>query len=112
MFTNVSMTTQIAGQLLPQHHWEAWPGTYTDALHYVRDAWNAVLDDLASALDDDVRDELVLLTRWLTNPDPALRGHPHNRAGNGPRYGIRRFSSRLHVLATIAERRIPFRTAA
>lgn len=112
MFTNVSMTTQIAGNLLPQHHWEAWPGTYTDALPYVRDAWNAVLEDLAGVLDDDIRDEVVQLTRWLTNPDPAQRGHPHNRAGSGSPFGVRRFSSRLHVLATKVECRIRTRTAA
>lgn len=106
MFTNTSMTAQIGGQLRPQHHWEAWPGNYADALPYVREAWDAVLEDLATSLDEEIRDELVLLTRQLTNPDPEKRGHPRNLAGNGPAFGVRRFSSRFEVLASRAEQRI------
>ena len=103
MFTNVSMTTQVGGQLLPQHHWEAWPGNYNDALPYVRDAWDAVLEEIASMLDENIREELVMLTRYLTNPEPERRGHPRNLAGSGPRFGVRRFSSRFEVLARRAE---------
>lgn len=106
MFTNTSMTAQIGGQLLPQHHWEAWPGNYADALPYVRDAWDAVLEDLAASLDEEIRDELVTITRRLTNPEPEKRGHPRNLAGNGPAFGARRFSSRFEVLASRAEQRI------
>ena len=106
MFTNTSMTAQIGGQLLPQHHWEAWPGNYLDALPYVRDAWDAVLEDLAASLDEEIREELVTITRRLTNPEPEKRGHPRNLAGNGPKFGARRFSSRLEVLANRAEQRI------
>ena len=106
MFTNVSMTAQIGGQLLPQHHWEAWPGRYADALPYVRDAWDAVLEDLGTMFDEDTREELVTLTRYLTNPEPECRGHPRNLAGNGPRFGVRRFSSRFEVLACRAEQRL------
>ena len=100
------MSAQIGGQLLPQHHGEAWPGNYRDALPYVRDAWDAVLEDLAASLDEEIREELVTITRRLTNPEPEKRGHPRNLAGNGPAFGARRFSSRLEVLANRAEQRI------
>jgi serine/threonine protein kinase len=104
LFTNVSMTAQIGGQLLPQHHWDAWPGTYADALPYVHEAWDAVLEDLMRTLDDEIADELVSLVRYLTHPNPDHRGHPRNKGGS-QQYGIRRFSSRFHVLAKTMERR-------
>ena len=103
MFTNVSMTAQIGGQLLPQHHWDAWPGSYKDALPYVLDAWDAVLEELGGAVEKEIQAELVSLTRYLTNPVPKRRGHPRNLAGSGPTFGVRRFSSRFEVLARRSE---------
>ena len=104
MFTNVSMTAQIGGQLLPQHHWDAWPGKYNDALPYVREAWDAVLEELAGTVPEVVRDELVELTRYLTHPEPDRRGHPRNRVGGDSNFGVRRFSSRFNVMRARVER--------
>lgn len=103
MFTNVSLTAQISGQLRPEHHWEAWSGKYTDALPYVRDAWDAVIEEFTRCIDQSIRDELTALTRYLTDPEPERRGHPRNRAANGPTYGVRRFSSRFEVMAKRAD---------
>ena len=103
MFTNVSLTAQIASCLRPEHHWLAWPGAYRDVLPYVRDAWNASMNDFGNAVDKNVREELVTLTRHLTDPEPENRGHPRNRTYGGPRFGVRRFSSRFQVLVRTAE---------
>lgn len=112
MFTNVSLTTQVGGQLRPEHHWEAWPSGYEDVLPYVYAAWDAALDDFAELLAPAIQDELVALTRYLTEPDPTRRGHPRSRARGGNAYGIRRFSSRFEVLAKIAERALSRERAA
>ena len=106
MFTNVSMTAQIGGQLLPQHHWDAWPGNYADALPYVREAWDAVLEELSTALPADIRDEMIELTRYLTHPEPDRRGHPRNRVGGDANFGVRRFSSKFNVLRARLEKGI------
>lgn len=104
MFSNVSLTAQIGGHLKPEHHWEVWTGAYSDILAYVRDAWDATIEEFSGSVHEDcIRDELVSLTRYLTNPDPQFRGHPRNIAGIGSRYDVRRFSSRLHVLAKRVE---------
>ena len=103
MFTNVSMTAQIGGQLLPQHHWDAWPGKYAEALPYVREAWDAVLEELVGTLPSSIRDELIELTRYLTHPEPDRRGHPRNRVGGESNYGVRRFSSKFNVLRARVE---------
>jgi len=106
MFSDVSMTAQISGQLRPEHHWKAWTGKKADVLPYINEAWDAVLDELIELLDDDIGEELITIVRYLTNPDPDRRGHPRNLAGSGPMFGVRRFSSRLERLTKIAERRI------
>ena len=107
MFTSVSLTTQIGLQLRPEHHWDTWTGDYRTALPYIREAWDAVIQNFAVSLDRSICDELPALTRFLTNPDPELRGHPRNLAGNGSSFGVRRFSSRFEVLARHAERNLP-----
>jgi len=98
MFTNVSLTALIAGQLRPQHHWDAWPDEFADVMPYLREAWNAALEEFSLTIPETIRNELVVLTRHLTDPDPLLRGHPRNRAGSDTHYGLRRFSSRFNVL--------------
>lgn len=44
MFSDVSMTAQISGQLKPEHHWKAWTGNKADILPYLYGAWDAVLE--------------------------------------------------------------------
>ena len=106
MFTNVSLTAQVEMRLRPEHHWDAWTGNYSTALPYIREAWDAVILDFSDRLDQNVQVELTALTRYLTEPDPELRGHPRNLAGNGAKFGVRRFSSRFEVLAKHAERNL------
>jgi len=103
LFTNLSLTSLISNQLSPQHHWEAWPDNFENVKPYLREAWDAAIEDFASAVPEDIRDELVTLTRYLTDPSPERRGHPRNRQGKSNTYGLQRFSSRFHVLAKQCE---------
>ena len=112
MFTNVSLTAQIAEQLHPEHHWDTWTGDYRTALPYLREAWDVALQKFAVDLGGSICVELPELTRYLTDPDPELRGHPQNLAGNGSKFGVRRFSSRFEVLARHAERDLPSKSLA
>lgn len=112
MFTDLSLTAQKDTQLRPEHHWEVWADSYAEVLPYVREAWDAALEDFAACVEPCVRDELATLTRYLTNPDPDTRGHPRNLAGSGPAYGVRRICSRLEVLANVAERELLKESAA
>lgn len=99
LFTGIGLTPSLYGQLRPEHHWDVWMGNYRDVLPYVREAMDAVLDELADATDLTVREELVTLVRYLTDPEPTKRCHPRNLAGNRARYGLDRFVSRFDVLA-------------
>ena len=104
MFTNLSLTVQIDGQLRPEHHWDVWSDGYIQVLPYVREAWDVALEEFSDCIDPHIREELTLLTRYLTNPDPQKRGHPKNHTSSGSNYNIRRICSRFEVLAKKAER--------
>jgi hypothetical protein len=78
-------------------------GSYQDVLPYVREAWNAVLEEFARTVEEADRNELVTLVRYLTEPDPLRRGHPQDLSGNGAPYGLQRFISRFNFLASRAE---------
>jgi len=99
LFTNISLTTHLANQLRPEHRWDVWPDTFEEVMPYVREAWAAALDDFADSVPAEVRSELVSLVSLLTDPDPSRRGHPLDRAALAAPFNLRRFSSRIQVLA-------------
>lgn len=107
MFTGLSLSTQIGDQLKPEHHWQAWTGDYKDAQIYVYDAWDAAIEEFSGTLDISIRENLETFVRYLTDPDPAVRGHPRNRLGHEPTYGVRRFSSGFELLAKRLELNMP-----
>jgi eukaryotic-like serine/threonine-protein kinase len=104
LFMGISVTDSIGGHLRPEHHWDAWcGGRYADIQPHLIEATQAALEEFAAEVDPLVREELLQLTAYLTDPDPLRRGHPRNRAGVGAAYGLERFMSRFDVLATRAE---------
>jgi hypothetical protein len=103
LFTGVGITPLMYGQLRSEHHWEVWTGSFEDVLPYVRDSWDAVVEDSSETIDLEDEGELVSLVRYLSDPDPLRRGHPANHARNGSRYGPQRFVSRFDFLAARAE---------
>lgn len=103
MFTNLSLTSLISNQIAPQHHWEAWPDNFENVKPYLREAWDAAIEDFENSVPEEIREELVTLTRYLTDPSPERRGHPRGRKGNLNSFGLQRFSSRFHVLARRSE---------
>ena len=112
MFSDISLTAQIDAQIRPEHHWDVWADGYVDVLPYLREAWDAALEDFSGCVTPCIRNELTVIVRYLTNPDPEKRGHPQNLAGSGSAHGIRRICSRIEVLAKIAEGELLKKSAA
>ena len=104
LYTGVGITSALAGHLRPEHHWDVWLGEFKDVLPYVRDSWNAVVEDLSEALDSNSKDHasIIEIVRQLSDPDPALRGHKGN-IGQVSRYDLQRFISQLDLMARRAE---------
>lgn len=102
MFCKVTLNGILSTHLPTSHLPGVWIGTYTDILPQMRDAFDHAMDDLASNVPEPIRDELVTTVRYLSEPDPELRGHPLNRDGLGSSYSLERFISRFDLLATRA----------
>ena len=100
LFTGTGATSLMLSNL-PREHWPGkWNGTYSDVLPYIRNAWDAALDDFSDHVQDPhLRTELRTLVSYLCDPDPSLRGHPSNRQGFGQQLSLERFVSRLDFLA-------------
>ena len=93
LFTGSGTTPLLADRLRPEHHWDVWTGAYSDVLPYVRDAMEDVMTAVTMQMNDSIRRDMEPLDRYLSEPDPGLRGHPRNRTGGGARFGVERFVS-------------------
>lgn len=99
LFTSIGFNAQLQRILHPMHSWHEWRGTYKDALPYVRAAHRQILDSLSTAVPDAIREKFISTVEQLTDPEPALRGHPQNIQGKGTRYGLERFISAFDILS-------------
>lgn len=101
LFTGVGLNARIAHYMPLIHHWTQWQGSFGDMLEHLRSYYDQAIENFASQVDEVVREELVLAVRWLTDPDPKLRGDPTSRRGRSP-YNVERFVSLFNVLANKA----------
>jgi serine/threonine protein kinase len=99
MFTKVSSTGSLWFHLDPAFYPGAWRGTFAEVLPHLREAFNLAVDDLASKLPDHVRDDLLVLVRQLSDPDPAVRGLPRATPNTLARFSMEYYVSRLDWLA-------------
>lgn len=104
LFSGASLTERITNSLPPEyrHGVGGYAGPYRDLLDIIRHARNCVLDEqIIPTLPAQVRNELGEIVRWLTEPDPRVRGEPSARRGGT--VGIDRIHSRLERLAQRAQ---------
>jgi len=101
LFTGDGATTQLGRQLDTPHHWYVWTGSRDDLMPYLRCATTNLLQRIRpsdTSLNAEQHAEFLQLMRCLLEPDPALRGHPHDRA-EGVLNGMQRFISKFNVYA-------------
>lgn len=102
LFSGASLTERVTNSLPPEYRHGRFSGSYRDLLDIIRHARNSVLEDhVIPTFPVEVRQELGEIVRWLTEPDPQMRGEPNaRRAGT---IGIDRIQSRLERLAQRAQ---------
>jgi serine/threonine protein kinase len=103
LVTGTSLNAELTRELAGMHHWSVWSGTFEEATPYVRRAFETVMLRAVASLDPSVTQRLALVMRQLCDPEPLHRGHPANRSGDGPRYGMQRFVSAFDLMAKGAE---------
>lgn len=83
-----------------------WTGDYRSVLPYVRNAFGAAVDQIKQHFPADIRDDLVLIIKFLCEPDPVLRGANDYRGSE--QYSFERVVSILNRLAHKAEIALKF----
>ena len=99
----LSMTALLVAYMDDQHHPDQWSGSYEEVLPYVTDAFDRVLLDLSSLLDEDHVSELRDHLRQLCHPNVKQRGHPANIREEFAQYSLERYVSIFDRLASRAE---------
>ncbi|QVQ24727.1 protein kinase family protein [Achromobacter deleyi] len=98
LFSGSSITERVTNSLPPEYRYDGFSGAYRDLRDIVRHARNNVLEgQVVATFPTEVREELGEIVRWLTEPDPCMRGEP--RARRAGTVGIDRIRARLERLA-------------
>ena len=85
-----------------------WRGFYRDLLPYLKSAHLEVIELLRNAVQQETHDPgmtelFATCIQQMTEPDPAERGHPKDRAARTSSYDLRRFVSAMNLLMAKAE---------
>ena len=108
-FLGLGMTTMVLQKLENEHRPKyirgLWDGTFADVLPHWRSAMSEIMLDLEDNTPVEVREMVVMAVRHLCEPDPKLRGHPHERARQfGNPYSLERYISLFDLAAKKAAR--------
>jgi serine/threonine protein kinase len=103
LFARACMTSLLLASLAPEYHWRTWAGSFDEVLPYLRDAFGIAIDVFSQDVHNDIREQMTSIVRELCDPDPRVRGHPHDRAGKGNPYSLERFVSAFNLLASKVE---------
>ena len=98
-FNNISITMAVINKL-PNSNWPGtWGDTYSAILPQIQNAFSECLIDFNHNIDNDLRNELVSMVQQLCCPEVSMRGDLKNAHLGSQQYSLRRFISRLDVLA-------------
>lgn len=99
LFTGVNLTTlqQLRTPDVLKHG--NWPGTFQEAIPHLVDIHAQVIEEIKDAFPEKWRDQLVMLVRELTHPDPSVRGDPRSRQKVGSPPGTEVYVSRFGLMA-------------
>jgi serine/threonine protein kinase len=102
-FTNISMTALIKMNLEDGLCWtkNSNYGNYNAIKSYVILAFERALEDIGRQIENVyLREKVLLIIKFLCNPDPLKRGHIKNITELGSNYSLERFVTMFDLLAT------------
>jgi len=104
LFANAHTTATVLSRLPDAVQPGVWTGPYSEALPYIRVAFNEVMEELDELLHQQLNTEtagrVVTVVRQLCEPDPARRGHPRTHAmRHGNPYSLERFVAEFDLLS-------------
>lgn len=106
-FSGVSMSVLLKKHLPENFWWDRWKGSYKELIPYLENAFIKALEDFDSNIvRPDLRNDLVVLVKYLCYPFPEKRGHPKNIASSvGSNFNMERVITSLDLLKKRAERK-------
>jgi serine/threonine protein kinase len=100
LFGDAGVTPAILTRLPQEFQFWNWTDTYREVLPFIRDAFDDVMEEFEACVPEPIREDIVVSTRELCDPDPRLRGHPKSRRETGSAYRLERYVSLYNKLAT------------
>lgn len=101
-FTKANMTSLIRKNLAADLCWtkSSNRGKFKELKPYLIMAFEEALEEIKLQINDvHVEEKVILMIRYLCNPDPTLRGHKNNLERLGNKFSLERFVTMLDVLA-------------
>lgn len=107
LFLGHCMSVLIQESLPVQFRLQNWNGSFVDVLPYLRTAHNAVVPTLERVVhertgNEKIAEQFATAIGEMTDPDPAERGHPRDRAARTSSYAVRRYVSLMNLLSSRA----------
>jgi serine/threonine protein kinase len=109
IFCRTSMAAMLADRVDEEHSPGRWGGTYAQVLPVLQRAFALALGDIKASIPESVRADVGTMVAELCDPDPLRRGA---RAGApAGQFSLRTYVTRLDLIASKAELRLPPRGA-
>ncbi len=108
-FAGNSATGAVIAELAKNMGHRSYNDDFRQDIAYWESAFHHALDSLRSDVEPiahDLSEDIILLARYLCEPDPLKRGHPKNVSQGFDQYGLERIVTRLNILAKTAEYRL------
>jgi eukaryotic-like serine/threonine-protein kinase len=106
LYLELTTTTALLMHLPSQWHPRKTGASFEEALPYLEEAFDAVVQELAESEAPEI---LVAIFRELCQPDPCRRGHPRAHAEtHGSSYSLERYVSKLALELWRAEGQINY----
>lgn len=111
LFLGHCMSVLIQEGLPVQFRLQNWSGSFAEVLPYLRTAHNSVVPELERVVhqrtsEERIAEQFADAIGQMTDPDPAGRGHPRDRAARTSSYGVRRYVSLMNLLSSQAHYRM------
>ncbi len=106
LFSGTPLTAWIKSKVGDEQSWVKWGDSYSHVIPHLRAGFADVVNDLQSIFPSEYCEQLTTIVREMCDPDPALRGHPKDRAQTGNSYNMERYISQFNSMAKRAEFRL------
>lgn len=105
-FNNISVTMAVLNKLPPECWPKNWGDSYTAIMPQIQNAFSECLENFNHSIEPKLRQELITMVQQLCCPEVSKRGDMKNAHLGTQQYSLRRYISKLDVLARTYEHQL------